>query len=183
MSGVFADKINARQRARDLLDECEIVKAPVPIERIIKKCSVALHYLPFEEDLSGMAYINEGVAIIGVNALHHANRQRFSAAHELGHHILHADLLKDAIHVDKGPLRVLLRGELASQGVDPREIEANAFAAEILMPQRLLAEALDTDEIDIEDDDQMDALAKKFRVSASAIRFRLSDLLAEYRTA
>ena len=30
-------------------------------------------------------------ATIGVNALHHPNRQRFSVAHELGHYLMHAD--------------------------------------------------------------------------------------------
>ena len=31
------------------------------------------------------AFIRDGVRIIGVNALHHPNRQRFSIAHELCH--------------------------------------------------------------------------------------------------
>lgn len=168
----------ARTCARDLLEIFGVTSAPVPVERIIKKRNIALQYAPFEEELSGMAYINDGVAIIGINALHHPNRQRFSAAHELGHHLLHAELLRDAVHVDRG-IRVMLRDELSSQGVDENEVMANTFAAELLMPRALLAKAMDEGEIDIEDDTQIEAIARKFRVSTAAMRFRLIGLMSE----
>ena len=182
MSNTAALKRFAKDRAIQLLEELEITSAPVPIERIIKRCQVVLQYAPFEDDLSGMAYINEGLSIIGINALHPPNRQRFSAAHELGHHLLHVEQLKDAVHVDRG-LRVLMRDQVASQGVDAIEIQANAFAAELLMPERMLREAIAGGEIDIESDVQIEALAKKFRVSASAIRFRLLGLMDEAQNA
>lgn len=92
----------AREAARTILREFGVKGAPVPIERIIKARNVMLQYAPLEEDLSGMAFIKDGVGIIGVNALHHPNRQRFTAAHELGHHVLHAPDLQKAVHVDKG---------------------------------------------------------------------------------
>ncbi len=182
MSNPAALKRHAKDRARRLLEELEITSAPVPIERIIKRCHVVLQYAPFEDDLSGMAYINDGLSIIGINALHPPNRQRFSAAHELGHHLLHQEQLKDAVHVDRG-LRVLMRDQVASQGVDTIEIQANAFAAELLMPEKMLREAIAGDEIDIESDAQIEALSKKFRVSASAIRFRLLGLMDEAQSA
>ena len=122
---------------------------------------------------SGMAYIKDGVGIIGVNALHHPNRQRFSAAHELGHHELHAQEIGKAVHVDK-EFRVLLRDDVSSQGIDPLEIEANAFASELLMPREFLMSALDAGGLDIEDDAGIEALARKFRVSASTMRYRLA---------
>ena len=50
------------------------------MERIIKARNIVLQYAPLDQELSGMAYIKDGVGIIGVNALHHPNRQRFSAA-------------------------------------------------------------------------------------------------------
>lgn len=67
-----------------------------------------------------------------------------------------------------------MRDDVSSQGVDPLEVEANAFASEILMPRELLASALDASGLDMEDDAGIEALAKKFRVSASAMRFRLA---------
>lgn len=171
-----ANVSNAREMAVQLLKAHAITSAPVPIDRIIKKQQISLQYAPLEEDLSGMAYIRDGLSIIGINALHHPNRQRFSAAHELAHHVLHSDVIKQAVHVDKGH-RVLLRDDVSSQGVDALEIEANAFASELLMPRDLVIKALNDDGIDIDDDTQVDALAKKFRVSSSAIRFRLATLI------
>ena len=41
-----------------------------------------------------------GVTIV-VNSLHHANRQRFTLAHELGHFELHMTEFGSAVHVDK----------------------------------------------------------------------------------
>lgn len=169
-----ADIEGAREAAQRVLREYGVKAAPVPVDRIIKSKGIALEYAPFEDELSGMAYIKDGVAIIGLNALHHPNRQRFSAAHELGHHELHADILESKVHVDKGFL-VLLRDDVSSRGTDNREIEANAFASELLMPSELIRGALSERGLDIEDDEGVEALAKKFRVSAAAMRYRLSN--------
>lgn len=156
-----------------MLREFGVSAPPVPIERIIKSRKIVLQYAPLEEDLSGMAYIKDGIGIIGVNALHHPNRQRFSAAHELAHHVLHADAIQEAVHVDKG-IRVLFRDDVSSLGSEPMEVQANAFAAELLVPRELLAAALEGGGIDIEDEARVEALAKRFRVSPAAMRFRLS---------
>ena len=106
-----------------------------------------------------MAYIRNGVGIIGVNALHHPNRQRFTAAHELAHHELHPDEIRNEVHVDE-VFRVLRRDDVAAQGVDWREIEANAFAAELLMPRSLLQELIDPEGLDLDDEDKLVALAQ-----------------------
>ncbi|MDE2470963.1 MAG: ImmA/IrrE family metallo-endopeptidase [Bradyrhizobium sp.] len=168
-----ANPERAREAARAILRAFGVKGVPVPVERIIKARNIVLQYAPLEEDLSGMAYIKDGVGIIGVNALHHPNRQRFSAAHELGHHELHVQEIGKAVHVDKG-FRVLLRDDVSSQGIDPLEIEANAFASELLMPSEFLLSALDAGGLDIEDDAGIEALARKFRVSAAAMRYRLA---------
>lgn len=163
----------ARVRARQILDEFGPKPGPVPIERLIKSRGIILQYAPLEGDLSGMAYIRDGIGIIGVNALHHPNRQRFTAAHELAHHSLHADVIEREVHVDK-QFNVLMRDDLAAQGTDPLEIEANAFAAELLMPQAALNELIPAAGLDLDDDDRVIALAKRFRVSTSALRYRLA---------
>lgn len=168
-----ADTEMAREAARTVLLDFGVKGAPVPIERIIKARNVVLQYAPLDDDLSGMAFIKDGVGIIGINALHHPNRQRFTAAHELGHHVLHAPHIQKAVHVDKG-FRVLMRDDVSSKGIDSLEIEANAFASELLMPRELLAIVLDASGLDMEDDVGIEALAKRFRVSASAMRFRLA---------
>ena len=168
-----ADTARAREVARKVLREYGVKAAPVPVDRIIKSKGIVLEYAPLDEDLSGMAYIKDGIGIIGLNALHHPNRQRFSAAHELAHHELHADILGHAVHVDKG-FQVLLRDDVSSLGIDTREIEANAFASELLMPSELIAGVLVEQGLDIEDEAGVEALARKFRVSPAAMRYRLS---------
>lgn len=165
--------VEAREKARAVLRDFGVKTIPVPVERIIKARNIALQYAPLEEALSGMAYIKDGVGIIGVNALHHPNRQRFSAAHELAHHMLHPEELEKAVHIDSG-LRVLFRDEVSAQGTDALEVQANAFAAELLMPRDLLVAALDGGGVDMDDDVAVEALARKFRVSASAMRYRLA---------
>lgn len=168
-----ADPNRAREAARAILREFGVSAPPVPVERIIKSRKIVLQYAPLEGDLSAMAYIRDGVGIIGVNALHHPNRQRFSAAHELGHHVLHASDISQAVHVDKG-IRVLFRDDVSALGTEPIEIEANAFASELLIPGELLAAALSGGGVDLEDEEGIDALARRFRVSPAAVRFRLS---------
>lgn len=168
-----ANPERARETAREIVREFGVKAAPVPVERIIKARNIVLQYAPLEEDLSGMAYIKDGVGIIGINALHHPNRQRFSAAHELAHHVLHAEEIKKAVHVDKG-FRVLFRDDVSSQGIDPLEVDANAFASELLMPHDLLKIALGASGLDIEDDQGVEALARRFKVSTAAMRFRLA---------
>jgi Zn-dependent peptidase ImmA (M78 family) len=170
---VRADPDKARKSARAILRAFGVKAAPVPVERIIKSKNIVLQYAPLEEELSGMAYIKDGVGIIGINALHHPNRQRFSAAHELAHHMLHEREIGKAVHIDRG-FRMLLRDDVSSQGVDPLEIEANAFASELLIPSELLTNALHAGGLDIEDDAGIEALARKFRVSSSAMRYRLA---------
>jgi Zn-dependent peptidase ImmA (M78 family) len=168
-----ADPGRAREAARAILREFGVSAPPVPVERIIKSRKIVLQYAPLEEDLSGMAYIKDGVGIIGVNALHHPNRQRFSAAHELAHHVLHDGDIRQAVHVDKG-IRVLFRDDISALGTEPMEIEANAFASELLIPGDLLAAALEGGGVDLEDEAAIEGLARRFRVSSAAMRFRLT---------
>src|SRR5690349_8581128 len=116
-----ADKEGAREKARQLLSQHGVQSAPVPVERIAKSLDVQIQYSPFDGDLSGMAFVKDGIPIIGVNSLHHPNRQRFTLAHELAHIQLHRSQIEAAVHVDKGSLR---RDALAATGTDPTEIEA-----------------------------------------------------------
>ena len=167
------DRTKARREAQALLDQHAIESIPVPVERIAKLRGVRVEYAPLDDELSGLAHIRDDVLIIGVNALHASNRQRFTLAHELAHVLLHRRELEGAVHVDRGSLR---RDALAAEGVDPIEVEANAFAAELLMPTHLLISALKRHPVDLEDDDAVAALAKRFRVSDAAMRYRLNSL-------
>ena len=169
----YPDKARARKEARALLRKFNVAAAPVPVERIAKSLRVRVEYAPLDGELSGLAYIRDGVAIIGINTLHAPNRQRFTLAHELAHIQLHGKELEHAVHVDRGSLR---RDSLSAAGVDATEIEANTFAAELLMPEDLLKATLEGQSVDLEDDQAVAMLAKRFKVSEAAMRFRLSTL-------
>jgi Zn-dependent peptidase ImmA (M78 family) len=92
-----------------------------------------------------------------------ARRRRFTAAHELGHWILHRALFEKYAE----EYRVLHRAPLG-RIKDPLEQEANAFAAALLVPldvlQRYAHIAYD------------DELARLFGVSSEVIRYRRMDL-------
>jgi Zn-dependent peptidase ImmA (M78 family) len=168
-----------QRKVRDAIDHAAAVvaesgarSAPIPVERIARRLGVQVRYAPFDGDISGMASIQAGVKIIAVNSLHHPNRQRFTLGHELCHILRHEEVLLDKVHLDKGSL---YRNSLSAEGTDAREREANAFASELLMPETLLKASID-DRTDIEDDETVERLAKKFRVSIAAMHYRLMRL-------
>jgi len=113
--------------------------------------------------------------VIGVNSEHSRTRQRFTIAHELGHLLLHAD---EEFHIDeKRPLA--RRDDVSSQATDAREIEANQFAAELLMPKALVGasvEALIEADPEISVEEAIDELANAYRVSTLAMTHRLTNL-------
>lgn len=165
----------ARQSASEVLAKFGITKAPVPVEKVAKKLGATVRYSPFEDSLSGMITIRDGVPIIGVNALHHPNRQRFSIAHEIGHLVLHREFITNHVHVDKS--FALHRDELSARGEDALEIDANAFAAELLVPREWLRQAVSRD-VDLDDDAALALIARQFKVSRTALQHRLLHLTA-----
>jgi Zn-dependent peptidase ImmA (M78 family) len=162
-----------RALVQRLLVEHRFRSAPVDVEKIANALGVEVQKSPAEDDLSGFLYRDRKrkSAIIGVNSSHTANRQNFTAAHELGHFLLH-DF--DEVHVD----RVWLRDGASSQGTDNAEKEANLFAAELLMPARYIAR--DVEEIGTIDqmtaEDVIEKLSLKYAVSTQAMTFRLAYL-------
>ena len=76
--------------------------------------------------------------VIGINSAHPKTRQRFSIAHEIGHLVLHD---KKELFIDK-VVRVNFRDAKSSMAIDHNEIEANQFAAELLMPRELVRQQI-----------------------------------------
>ena len=160
---------------RNLLRDQNIEEAPVPVEEIGNALGALVRYCPFDEELSGMIYIKGARPIIGVNSLHHPNRQRFTIAHEVGHLVLHRHLIADHVHVDKRFL-VLLRDANSATGTQRMEMEANRFAAELLMPLFLLVPMLKRNGFDIDDEKPLEKLSRKFRVSKQALDYRIRNI-------
>lgn len=123
-------------------------------------------------DVSGLLFREGKQVIIGVNLEHHPNRKRFTIAHEIGHHQLHSH---NPLYVDKG-FAVRRRDQRSSEAVDIEEIEANAFAAELLMPARMLEKEPELQKVGIDQEQGIPALAKRYGVSEQAMTFRLINL-------
>ena len=165
------------EEAKKLLAELHITRQPVPVERVARHLGATVRYSPFDGDISGIIHIKDGIPIIGVNSLHPPNRQRFTVAHECGHLVLHRELITHEVHVDK-KFAVLRRDDVSATGKEKREIQANQFAAELIMPHAFLLQALGNDMIDIDDSELIMRLAREFKVSTDAMKIRMTNLFA-----
>jgi Zn-dependent peptidase ImmA (M78 family) len=152
-----------------LLRSGNITSAPVDVESVARRLGILVRRTPTDDDISGFLLRHPGgQAIIGVNTLHHPNRQRFTIAHEIGHFILH----QQQVHIDRAVVK--LRDRASSQGDDDEEVEANGFAAELLMPVEFLGRDLERlPPTDFHDDRRMQQLAKSYLVSVQAMTNRL----------
>jgi Zn-dependent peptidase ImmA (M78 family) len=86
------------------------------------------------KDVAGAFFRGEdGAAVLWVNGSQWRPRQRFTLAHELGHAWCEHD----------GRLEVDTFATLGGQTTNPYEIQANAFAAEFLVPREGMEEVID----------------------------------------
>ena len=163
----------AERRARDLLRAHGVSAPPVEVEALAAVENIAIDYQDLGPTVSGLVVRGpDGRATIGVNALHPPNRRRFTIAHEIGHHLLHSD--SATLFVDE--LMVHFRDAANTAKADPREMEANAFAAALLMPEDWLRADLRDRKIDLSDDVAVRNLATRYQVSQQALTFRLMNL-------
>lgn len=166
----------AREAAREIIRGHGINKPPVHVEDIARVHAIEILRHRFEGPESGFALRDNNRCYIGVNTQTSRRRQRFTIAHELGHLLLHEG---KQIIVDQAVLRVDLRNHVSSMGTDVEEIEANTFAATLLMPERIVFPYV-TDLIktngDITREDLIAELARTFDVSAEAMGYRLINI-------
>ncbi|WP_329176816.1 ImmA/IrrE family metallo-endopeptidase [Streptomyces sp. NBC_01477] len=159
-----------------MLAEAGQTGPPIAVERLAQHVGAVISRSSFDDgDVSGMLLRRDGEApVIGVNDSHSDNRQRFTVAHEIGHLLLHPGR---EVVLDR-PVRVNLRDKTSSTATDREEIEANAFAASLLMPQEAVRnEILRLDPSTRQDPDRCTAaLAAVFAVSPAAMGFRLMNL-------
>src|SRR5690242_21438073 len=145
---------------------------PVDVEQLCE--SLCCLRIRISDDLAAIPGAPEGVALSGmllparseiwVSQHEPWERRRFSIAHEVGHHILHAP---------SGGAVFCRAGDLRPDPDSPehlREREANRFAAELLMPADLVEQ-----EVNHHGPDPL-RLCEIFRVSDLAMGFRLVNL-------
>lgn len=155
-----------------LLKKHESKGPPISVEHIARAqgCTIKASDL---RDVSGILVRSEGGNIIGVNSMHSEARRRFTIAHELGHLILHEG---EQVRFDK-EFRVSLRSDESSAGTNVEEMEANFFAASLLMPDAMLAADQRAYSIELEDVESMRELANAYKVSMQAMTLRLARLV------
>lgn len=135
-------KANETRQRLKKPNECNI-----DIKELIEAHNI--HYIPkkLPDNISGASMITKnGKQIIVVNKDQPEKRKKFTGAHELGHLILGHDTplnTQDKAvaahnHQPKNPSQILFRDDKTSEGSDWREIEANHFAASLLMPKEIL---------------------------------------------
>jgi len=127
----------AREKARQVVREHGFVRPPVVVHKIARDLGFEVR----QGTNLGRLSARLAAKVIELNPDEPAVRQRFSVAHELGHHFL------GSRHGD---------GEIA-------EREANAFAGELLVPGPMLNAAMGTTT-------DAAALRKKFAVSRQVLQ-------------
>ena len=160
------------REASELLARANVSSPPVPVEKIAALVGAKITVSNFENEISGLLLRRNHSIVIGVASEQSEARQRFTIAHEIGHLLLHEG---EELHVDTN-FRVNLRSSASSKADDVNEIEANAFAAALLMPEEFLKKDVARLRFDVEDSEQIDELATKYAVSGQAMTFRLMNL-------
>lgn len=165
----------------DKLRQTGEFQAPIPVEKLARALNVQIIYVETEDDdLSGFFYRDPltGKSVIGVNDDHYKTRQRFTIAHEIGHLMLHS--FEDLHYDRKGSGGIFRRSAESATGENRDEVEANCFAAELLMPEELVYDKLENSEIsDIFErnvDAAMREMAKDLGVSPHALTIRMAQL-------
>lgn len=165
-----------RQIVRQMLVEHDVAYPPIPVVAMTKAMNIEIRSEYFEGELSGVLYRDVERTIIAINKKHHPTRQRFTIAHELAHFLFHHGR---TVFVDKTfAVKINLRNDLSSRAEDLEEIEANRFAAELVMPYDMIINDLDMHAVDLEqeDDEGVKLLCRRYDVSGQAMRFRIMNL-------
>ncbi|MFS0490821.1 ImmA/IrrE family metallo-endopeptidase [Leadbetterella byssophila] len=170
------------EKAQQILNEFSYSGGVVDVEKIANSHDIKVvrhnfnnNDLNLLDQVSGALVVKDGKRTIGVNIHEDEKRQRFTIAHELGHYFL--DHLNGAeIILDT---KRLYRNLNSGMGVNKQEVEANAFAAALLMPKEEIIKALkvESQRTDIiYDHDIIASLAEKFQVSQISMSIRLNRL-------
>lgn len=168
----------AEREAQRLLSRMGITKPAVDVEAIAKKLNIDVAYQRFKDDLSGVLVKAGERSAIGINSKHSPVRQRFSIAHELAHFWLGhpGDMFVDE---SKGRASIVFRDGRSADGTNLHEMEANRFAASLLMPAVFLFESLTkclSDGLLEIDREIIPRLSNEYCVSQQAMKIRLSSL-------
>lgn len=149
----------------DLADVTRTHSSAIPIDvyRIIRAHGIDIHYIRASPKFSGMYIRIEGVPVILLNSRDSPARRRFTAAHELYHHLSYTEGSTDLRPLFSVQQRDLPTAELVE------ERKANRYATALLMPKEAIIAAA-------AEGMTWAAMAQRFGVSLDAMRIRLLEL-------
>jgi len=158
--------MNPEEEAHKLLEELGITTLPVIPKELCPRLDI--HYA--EEPLKGfdgfliMVHSASGDSVIGVNALiAEQGRKNFTAAHELGHYALDS--------LDQSLFRCSRETiESYNPNIEPLELRANRFAAELLMPRFIYQPLVDKRDAGWDEIKELSAMSQT-TLTSTAIRF------------
>ena len=147
------------------IEDINSIEPPINPIAIAKKIGLKIYSSQLDDHVDGIYDKNKKA--IYVSKASPRNRQVFTIAHELGHYFLHEHKDFDVFY--RRDLETLNQPKFAE------EREANSFAANLLMPKQLITRYYEqykkSNGLNIESE-----LAKKFKVSELAIKWRLHNL-------
>jgi Zn-dependent peptidase ImmA (M78 family) len=148
--------------------------SPFPFENVlVDHADLKIYYTALDDSkVSGVILWKDGEYSILINNTKPATRQHFTLGHELGHYFLHQDILKDERGIVDGDdaldgPKILYRSD--DDKTTRLEVEANNFAASLIMPANLVRKAWEAT-LSIEE------CARIFQVSPIAMTVRLTKL-------
>lgn len=154
------DYKKAKQAAEEILREYAGLEPPVNPIRIAREMGVEVRSAQFSPEFNSISgFYDAGKDAIIVNESEYSLRKYFTIAHELGHKVLHADWAKS------NDYKILLRGDFFAT-TDPKEKEANTFAANLLVPRFMLDKYWKAATVE--------QLSKIFVVSVQVIKHRIA---------
>ncbi len=167
----FLPRDEIEKRANDVLRQHGLETIPVDPIVLANRLGIKVFNAKFSDDsLVGMIAKRDGDVTLLVNQSDPPLRKRFTIAHELGHHFLH--LLEDGEFVD-GEANLFRQDVPQEEGkLSPdrrREIQANMFAAALLMPEEEVRQGWKRHQ-------SIEVLARKFNVSETAMYYRVNQL-------
>ena len=159
------------QKAKEILNQHGLYSLPIDPVVLANKFDITVHNAEFVDDSWAASISKRGSSTsIFVEQSDTLPRKRFSVAHELGHYFLH-HLPENGEFADKQAdmFRERTPSENTSNEDRYREIEANRFAAALLMPAELVRKQWEKKQ-------NVSWMAKTFKVSNEAMGYRLEAL-------
>ena len=148
----------AETAARQILTNCGLDDPTgVPLQTIILSQKAFYEEVPLDGKEGEIVSVN-GKSIISINSnITFEGKKRFATAHELGHFVLHRNLLPVFSDTEEELMNWYQAG--------PHELEANQFAAEFLMPSHIFHKECERKKFGPE---VIEHLARRFIVSKTA---------------